>query len=314
MKYIISYIAAMTVSVLVIPLAICTLRMSDSGGKEDFGGENVRVLMADTGKVVTQTMDEYLVGVVAAEMPAAFDTQALMAQAVAARTYALQKMKSSSSPTHSNADVCTDFRHCQAYITEEKAKTNWGKNASENYKKCKNAVVQTSGEIMVYDGEPIKAVFHSSSSGQTENASDVWGSDVPYLTSVKSPGEQLCPSHKSEVTVSEDEFKSALSKKYNVDFSGSFIGKTERSKSGLVKTIAVGDKTIKGTQMRELFGLRSANFKIERTGGNIVFKVSGNGHGVGMSQYGAQYLATHGYDYKRILKKYYSGAQLEKIY
>ena len=314
LKYIFSWIAFLLVLLFVIPLSLAGLS-GDGKGEYDIADDSkkISVLLKESGEKKTMTLSDYLVGVVAAEMPASFEYEALKAQAVAARTYAVSKLKNDNAKSeHNGADMCSDFAHCQAYISQKTAAKNWGKNASEYLKKCKNAVNETSGEIMEYDGQPIKAVFHSSSSGKTENARDVWGGDVPYLVSVTSPGEEACPSHESEVSVPLDEFKSKISAKFATDFSKEIIGKAQYNKSGSVQGISVGGVSIRGTQMRSLFNLRSACFKAEVRDGRVVFKVTGNGHGVGMSQYGANYLAAHGYDYEKILKKYYSGAYLVK--
>ena len=166
---------------------------------------------------------------------------------------------------------------------------------------------------MIYNNEPIKAVFHSTSNGRTQNASDVWEGDVPYLMSVESPGEELSPSYKSELVKSVDEFKKAF-KDYNVGFGKTLIGKINRSESGSVKTIEIGDKIFKGTEIRSIFGLRSASFDVKVSGEKITFYVTGNGHGVGMSQYGANFLASTGSKYKDILKKYYTGVEIINIY
>lgn len=305
MKYIIFWVAFLMIFLVVFPIMLFVPKTVNDN-KKDIG---VSVLFHETGEVKNMMLEEYLFGVLMAEMPAKFEIEALKSQAVAARTYTLNKIKSQSvSAEHNGADICTDFSHCQAYVSKEQYQKS-NKNASENLKKFKKAISTTSGEIVVYNNEPIKAVFHSTSSGKTENASDVWDGDVPYLVSVESPGEELSPSYKSEVVKSVDEFKDAF-KNYNVNFGKSLIGKIKRSESGAVKTIEIGDKTFKGTQLRTIFGLRSACFEVKVSGEKITFYVTGNGHGVGMSQYGANYLASNGYDYKEILKKYYSGVEI----
>lgn len=315
MKYIFSWVAFLAVLFIILPIGISGIFFN--GDEAITNGDLPRkicLLNTKTGKKENMEFEKYILGVVMAEMPATFDSEALKAQSVAARTYALAKMKSESGiMAHRGADVCDDFAHCQAYITEKKAKSNWNKNASEYLKKCKNAVDDTEGEIMIYDGEPIKAVFHSSSSGKTENARDVWGGSVDYLVSVESPGERECPSHESEVSVGIEDFKEKVKKEYKADFSKEIIGEAEYNDSGSVKSLSVGTVRIKGTEIRKMFDLRSTSFKAEVVGDKVIFRVVGNGHGVGMSQYGANYLAKSGYDYKQILKRYYSGVEIEKI-
>lgn len=315
MKYTISWIAFLAVIIFIIPLLLNAFFPGEKPRVNDFSDSGrVRVFIAGENRTESMPLDEYLVGVVSAEMPASFEYQALKAQAVAARTYALSKINSAvGAQSHSGADVCTDSAHCQAYICEADAKRNWGKNASKYYEKCKNAVLETSGEIMIYDSEPIKAVFHSSSSGRTENSEDVWGGEIPYLRSVQSPGEEACPSHKSEVVKSLDEFKRIILSKYKVDFSKEIIGKCIRTEGGAVESLSIGGAAIKGTELRSVFSLKSACFDVSVDGDKVIFTVIGNGHGVGMSQYGANYLALHGYDYKQILKKYYTGISFENI-
>ncbi len=315
MKYIFFWIAFLVVLFIMLPIGISGIFFK--GNEVISNGDLPReicLLNTKTGKKENMEFEKYILGVVMAEMPATFDSEALKAQSVAARTYALSKMKSERGiSTHHGADVCDDFAHCQAYVTMKKAMSNWGKNASECLEKCKNAVRDTEGEVMLYDGEPIKAVFHSSSSGKTENARDVWGGNVDYLVSVESPGERECPSHESEVSVEIKAFKEKVKKEYKADFSKEIIGEVMYNESGSVKSLSVGTVKIKGTEIRKMFNLRSACFKAEVTDDMVIFKVVGNGHGVGMSQYGANYLAKSGYDYMQILKRYYNGVEIEKI-
>ncbi len=315
MKYIISWVAILSIALILIPMGVNLILCNQppSEIKTDVV-RNIKVLMSENNEIKTMDINEYIVGVVAAEMPATFEVEALMAQAVAARTYTVSRLKETAhSKVHKGADICTDPSHCQAYISQKDACAKWDKNASEYLKKCKKAVYDTSDVIMVYEDEPVKAVFHSSSSGLTECAADVWGGDVPYLVSVESPGEEKCPSHKSKVTVSVSEFKKIVSKKYNVDFSGRIIGASVKTDGGMVKELEVGNIKIKGTEIRSMFKLRSACFEVRVDEKNIVFDVVGNGHGVGMSQYGANYLASVGYDYKQILKKYYTGIEFSAL-
>lgn len=311
MKYIILWVAFLGALLIAFPLSVNLLFFEKSGSNEnDENFKKITVYFADEDTVKTMDLNEYILGVVSAEMPASFEYEALKAQAVAARTYTINKIENNTvSKEHKGADICTDFYHCQAYTTSEDACKKWSENARNYLKKCKNAVKETGDTIMVYDGEVVKAVFHSSSSGKTENAENVWGGSVPYLVSVDSPGEELCPSHKSMVSVSVKDFKKTVSEKYNVDFEKNIIGKIKKTSSGSVEYIEIGNLKIKGTDIRTMFGLRSACFDVKINDGNVTFDVTGNGHGVGMSQYGANYLASLGYDYEQILKKYYTGVK-----
>ena len=271
--------------------------------------KTVKVYFKDEDVIREMDFEEYIKGVVTAEMPASFELEALKAQAVAARSYTLHKLKGGKEDN--GADVCTDFSHCQAYITDEKARKNWGNEADSNFKKISQAINETRGKIMEYDGEVVTAVFHSTSSGETESAIDVWGGDVPYLTAVKSEGEHLSPKYLSTVTVGIDVFKEKLKEENeNVDFSKPSIGNIERSDSGGIKNIVLYGENFKGTRIRSLFSLRSANFDMSIDNENVIFNVKGNGHGVGMSQYGANYMASTGKKYDEILLSYYTGVKI----
>ncbi|MDN0031924.1 stage II sporulation protein D [Oscillibacter ruminantium] len=275
---------------------------------ETDGSYTIRVLKGD--KVETMTMGEYLQGVVRAEMPASFEQQALCAQAVAARTYTLYKMASGGN--HGDlADICTDHTCCQAYLDKETATKNWGDNA-ENYEaKVENAVSLTDGQTILYDGVPVLAVFHSSSAGQTKKSGEVWTSDLPYLQSVSSPEGEGVPNYYSRVEFTFAEFKKLFMAAYpEADLSGrvsGWFGERKVSEDGNVDSVTVGGVSVRGTQMRTIFSLRSTTFETEIQDGKIVFFVTGYGHGVGMSQYGAQQMAKDGSGWKDIITHYYTG-------
>lgn len=283
---------------------------SDEPGEDEL--TTLRVAMED-GSVEDMTMADYLWSVVAAEMPAAFTAEALKAQAITARTYALWKM-AEGNVDHPDADVCTDITCCQAYITPEQAAANWGNAAAVYKQKIASAVRSTNGQIITYEGEPIQAVFFSSAAGRTEDAVAVWGTDVPYLIGVDSPEGADVPNYETEVTLSAGEVKGLVLAQYpGADLSGSagnwFKNRTLTA-SGRVDTIDVGGITMKGTEVRTLFGLRSACFAVEATGDAVTFRVTGYGHGVGMSQYGANALAKEGKTCEEILKWYYTGVKI----
>lgn len=253
----------------------------------------------------TMNMEDYLVGVVAAEMPAAFESEALKAQAVAARTYALYK---SASGGH-DADVCTDFSHCQAYLKDEEMRSNWGDEYDFYFNKIKSAVYDTKGEFLTYNEEPIMAVFHSMGGGQTQNSGDVWGTQMPYLVSVPSPGEEAATNYLSTVTLTFDEFKNTILKKYPHAKLASYLDVSQPAltESGHVKSMVIGSVSISGSELRTMFNLRSTRFIISFSDNNVTFNVTGYGHGVGMSQYGANAMAKEGKTYKEILSHYYKG-------
>ena len=267
------------------------------------------------GKVVSLPLDEYLQGVVAAEMPALFPEEALKAQAVAARTYTMKRASEPPAASHKGAMVCDDPGHCKAYRPLSGFTANWGASGSEYSEKIKAAVADTDGEILLYDGSPISAVFHSSSAKKTEAAAGVWGRDVPYLQSVESVGDEEAPNYESVVSVSLAEFQKKVRENYpNATFGDRVpFGDAVRSDGGSVKTLAVGGVNITGQKLREMFSLRSANFTVTLEGETVVFRTVGYGHGVGMSQYGARGLALQGMEYREILAHYYTGVALGKI-
>lgn len=297
MKRVLIVLIAVIFATLFIPLIIVSLLSGTNGEKE-----TVSVYIKSEDRVAEMDIDEYLAGVVAAEMPSDFETEALRAQAVAARTYLYSHIaeaeKGNIAEEHQGAVICTDSTHCQAWT-------------SDAARKVKRAVKDTKNQIMTYDGEPISAVFHSTSSGYTEAAADVWGADVPYLQSVESEGDLHSPKYTSEVNISTEDFKSIISANVEgADWSGDLYGNIVRSDAGGIKTIDVGGCTIKGTELRTFFDLNSTNVEFTEQDGNITMNVKGYGHGVGMSQYGANYLAGEGKSYEEILKTYYTGIEI----
>lgn len=312
MKKIFTFVLAVLFAVVILPSVVVML----TGGKsedntEKDGGETKISVLTQSGAVKEFEIEEYLYGVLAGEMPASFHSEALKAQAVAARTYIINKHENGDSD-HPGADVCTDSTHCKAYLDSEGIKEKLGENWEKDFGgKIKDAVNATKGEIAVYDGKAIEAVFHSTGSGMTENAKDVWGNDVPYLRSVESPGDTLSPKYYSEITVSKDEFKKIISDAAGRDLAP-YAGEAVLNESGSVKTIDLGGEIFKGTAVRQMFSLPSANFDIENEEDHFVFKCRGRGHGVGMSQYGAEYFAENGMSYKDILKTYYKGVEIVK--
>ena len=281
--------------------------------------DTVTVYIKAENKTEKMNLNQYLKEVVAAEMPAEFNEEALKAQAVAARTYLVNRIrkyeKSGIPEEHHGAYICTDCTHCKAWIREKERKELWGEENSDKYwKKISDAVDDTNGLIITYNGEPIEAVFHSTSSGYTENAADVWGGNVDYLVSVKSEGDENSPKYSSEKTFTIDEFKAVAQNHIaDVNWDSSIIGNIVRSDAGGIKTIEIGGKTVKGSDFRFMYGLQSTNAYITTDDKNVIISVKGYGHGVGMSQYGADYLAGEGKGFEEILKTYYSGVEFEKV-
>lgn len=293
-----------------------------------FRHENVQedpdapAVLPESGKAVTilidgelQEMDlnEYLWGVVAAEMPASFELEALKAQAVAARTYSLNK--AGQAANHPEADLCTDHTCCQAWISREKAQANWGDNAQTYTDKITRAVAETNGEVALYEGALISALYHSSSTDTTQDAVAVWGGNVPYLKSVPSPEGEEVPDYHSTVTYPSQECKDRiLSAKPEAVLEGdpaNWFTNAVYSDGGSVLTIDLGGVTVSGHEARTIFDLRSASFTVETTPDSVTFSVTGYGHGVGMSQYGANAMAAEGKTYQEILQHYYTGITVE---
>lgn len=278
------------------------------GGRLD-GEVLLRVL--HRGVVEEMDLGTYLVGVVRAEMPASFEQEALKAQTVAARTYTLHKLAVGGNHGGS-ADLCTDHTCCQAWLDEETARAGWGADAEAFEEKVEAAVKETDGQAVLYDGEPILAVFHSSSAGRTRAAGEVWMNDLPYLQPVDSPedGESI-PNYYSRVEFGAEDFrKTMLAAKPEADLSGApseWLRDVVTDEAGSVETVKVGGVAVKGTELRSILGLRSACFSWEAEKDALVFFVTGYGHGVGMSQYGARAMAAEGADYREILMHYYTG-------
>ena len=279
------------------------------GGSRD---REVRLRVLHEGEVIEMDLGTYLMGVVRAEMPASFEPEALKAQAVAARTYTLYKL--SAGGNHGDGvDICTNHACCQAWRDEETAAGNWGDEREAFQEKVERAVRETDGLVVLYEGEPILAVFHSSSAGLTRAAEDVWLSDVPYLQPVSSPEDGAAiPDYYSRVEISTEEFCRLAKQRYpEADLSGepdTWLKNAVTDAKGSVVTVSLGGETVKGGEMRALLGLRSACFTWEAEPDRLIFFVTGYGHGVGMSQYGAEAMAAEGADFREILTHYYTGA------
>lgn len=271
--------------------------------------ETLRVLRG--GEVEEMALQDYLVGVVAGEMPASFPPEALKAQAVAARSYALY---CAASGKHQDADVCTEPGCCQAWLDGESMRQNWGEDYEENLARVRAAVEDTAGESLCYRGEPVFAAFHASSAGATEDCGAVWNPQ-PYLISVDSPETARdVPGYISSLRCAPIDFRDVILSAYpQADFSGpeeEWIGELRRDSSGRVSAAVLGGVEIPGKELRRLFSLRSTAFTLDYREGDFLFTVTGSGHGVGMSQYGAMVMARDGADYREILAHYYPGTEL----
>lgn len=271
--------------------------------------ETIKVYMSEEKKVKEFTIDDYIFGVVAAEMPALYSDEALKAQAVAAYTYALYKSEQNSLEEY---DITDNFHTDQAFISKEKATEKWGEDAAKYEEKIRNAIKSVRGKKITHNGKPILSVYHAISSGKTESALNVWGGNYDYLVAVESLGDKLSPNYLSTAQFSAEEIKTKLSSL--AEFSGeaaNYFSEITRTESGTVKTIKVCGKEVEGSSIRSALDLKSANFEVSFSDDKFNFTVVGYGHGIGMSQYGAHYMAMQGSTYDQILKHYYSGCEIE---
>lgn len=279
-------------------------------------GRVVRLLEED-GSVTQLTMEEYLWRVVAAEMPANFEPEALKAQACAARTYTVRQQEMQTTK-HEQGDICTDSHCCQAYITREEAALRWGLNAGEYTHKIEQAVTETDGLGILYQDVPIQALFFSSAPGRTTDAVEVWGNSVDYLKSVESPEGEEVPNYRTQVTLTAQEVKKRVLERYPAaDLSGgeeNWFQNINRGESSAVSSLKLGGVTLTGSQARNLFELRSPAFSVSWDGEHFIFDVTGYGHGVGMSQYGANAMARKGETFRAILEWYYAPAQVAALW
>lgn len=274
---------------------------------------DVTLTIQDGDTTEQMTLERYLTGVVRGEMPASFEMEALRAQAAAERSYVYYQLAAGRKDAHPDADFCTDHTCCSAYLSETAAKEKWGGDFAPWNTRVEQAVSDTDGQVVLYNGRPILAVFHSSSAGRTAAAGDVWSGDLPYLVSVDSPeGEETVPNYYSTVTFTAAEAKEKLLTAHpELKLSGTpdrWFGAAAENGSGRVETVSVGGTDIEGTELRRIFGLRSACFTVAADSESVTFRVTGYGHGVGMSQYGANQLAREGKTWQEILEWYYTGA------
>ncbi|MBE5822021.1 MAG: stage II sporulation protein D [Clostridiales bacterium] len=292
----------------------------------EYEGENilVNVYLADTNETITMDLEEYIKGVVAAEMPASYEIEALKAQAIVARTYTIDKIISNrqfGNSNHPNSDICSDINDCQAYISKVERMKKWeqaGSNEIELWNKIEEAVNTTRKQIITYNGQPIKAFFHANSGGKTENVELVWsGEPIDYLKSVETMGENNFSSYSSNAQYSYQEFTEIIKKKYSnfeIDFNNNnCIEILEKSDSNRILRIKIGNIELSGVDVRTMFSLKSTNFEIKLDGNKVYFSVTGYGHGVGMSQNGANALALSGKKCFEIISHYYTNVEITSL-
>ena len=282
------------------------------------GNNKAKIYMEDNEKILDVNVEDYVIGVVASEMPINFNEEALKAQAVAARTYYYSKRLENCTKAH-GGEICSST-HCQVYMNKEDRLNSWPKDKGEEYwDRAVNAVNSTKDEVLTYNGKIIMhPQFFAVSSGKTESFADVFSEDIPYLKSIESLGEDIAPKYKSNIELSLEDFTSKVNNTFReANLKANDLANEVRiisnTDGGSVKKIKLGDVEIKGTDFRKLFNLNSANFNVSINKSRVVIDCTGYGHGVGMSQWGARVMADKGADYKEILKHYYTGIEIKKI-
>ena len=270
-------------------------------------GMNVRVKREQTNTIEVVPFEDYVVGVLAGEMPVNFELEALKAQAVAARTYVMKKMSDNRNKDYDIVDTVQN----QVYISDEELKDKWKDKYQERINKVKRAVLETKGEYLSYNGKVIEAFFFSTSVGKTENSEEVFKESLPYLRSVDSTwDEEVSPVFNDSKEYSLQEFFERLNLKYSDQIDVEVLNTTSTCR---IKNIKINGKKFTGSEVYKNLNLRSTFFEINQVGSNVIINTKGYGHGVGMSQYGALAMAKKGYKYNEILKYYYQNVQIEKI-
>lgn len=271
----------------------------------------VKVMNASSKNITEISLEDYLLGVVACEMSASYHEEAIKAQIIAAHTL-LEHSKSTNNESLNGADISDSSATHQGYLTMDEQKEKWGENYEKNVEKIKKCIEEVKNLTIQYNGKPITAAFHAISNGRTENSSDVWGGDYPYLISVPSDGDKFSPSYLTESAFSCDDFKEIITKQGATlsENPSEWVGEIKTTSTGMVSEIKIGDKVFKGTDIRKYFSLKSSTFECSFKDDTFIFKVKGYGHGVGMSQYGANYMAQQGLNYKEILLHYYPNTEI----
>lgn len=280
------------------------------------------VLLYDraTDKVLRLSQREYVLGAVCSEMPPSFHPEAIKAQAVAAHSYVLrcrEQERQSPTPSLHGAALAIDTSRREGYVSEAAAREMYGDRFDLYYTMMKETVAEVEDEILLYDGQPIVAAYHAISAGHTENASNVWTGSADYLVAVESPGDRLSPGFETTETFTRDEAAARLSEAYPgitlPENPEDWFSDVTRSGSGYITRVRIGETELSGQDLRSLFGLRSSFLSIEYRDNVFVFTATGYGHGVGLSQYGADYMGRQGASYREILAHYYTGASLARL-
>lgn len=315
---------AVAVIMLLTPLASISFRNTDEEYDTDASGETVTqiaateddtisVFMSAQEKTEEMDMRDYIIGTVAAEMPASYETEALKAQALAAVTYAEYLKKNGSNEETGGAVISDDSSTHQGYMTKDEMREKWGDAFDVYYNKIADAVDDVIDKVITYENQPVMAAYHAISTGYTESAENLWGEAVPYLVSVESEGDRYSSRYSTTVTLTEDELRQILQENnVKCDSDNDEIKINHVTDSGTVTEITVFGKEMTGMELRTLLAMRSPSFDVECEDGVYTFSVKGYGHGVGMSQYGADWYAKQGYSYEEIIGHYYTGTQISE--
>ena len=303
-KILLAVVGILTVILLIVTFSVKEMikPIPIEEGKEPIV---IRLLNESDGSITNINLEDYIIGVVAAEMPASFESEALKAQAIAARTYAMYKKET----RNLEYDLIMGTKD-QAYKNNQALLAQWGLNFFKYYLKIREAVIDTQGKVLTYDGQVINAFYFSMSNGYTENSELVFKQDLPYLNSVPSSWDnESIENYRYTTTISREDFCSSL----EISCDTITITNIERSNSNRILNITINDKTFSGTEVRTKLGLRSTDFDMEISSNEIKITTRGYGHGVGMSQYGANGMAKEGYSYEEILKHYYQNTEISVL-
>ena len=294
-----------TVIIILIPFIIITILLKDENKYIKFKINNNIKVKREDNSVIAVDFEKYIIGVVAAEMPANFDIEALKAQSVAARTYILKKLENN----NKEYDILDSVLN-QVYLDENQMKNKWKDDYEKYYSKIKNAVDSTKGQYLTYKGDIIDAFFFSTSSGKTENSEEVFTQKLPYLRSVDSAWDEISPAFNEINTFSLEDFYKKLNLQYNSNLNIKILEKTS---TGRVKKLSINNIDFSADTIKKTFNLKSTFFEINNDNETVYIKTKGYGHGVGMSQYGAQAMALKGYKYDKILKYYYQNVNISNL-
>ena len=296
-----------TLLVIIIPFLFVKIFVQIDEIKFNYITNNtIRVKNEKTNQIITLPFEEYIKGVVAGEMPATFELEALKAQAVASRSYAMYQMTATKDKDY---DVLNTTAN-QVYLTDQELKNNWKNEYEQKINKINKAITETTGEYLTYKGQIVNAMFFSTSTGKTENSEEVFVSALPYLRSVDSKWDEASPVYTDTYTFDLKDFYSKLSLPYNENLK---IEITAKTSTGRIKKLKINDQELNGRDLATKLSLRSNYFTITQNNDKITINTKGFGHGVGMSQYGANGMAKEGYKYDQILKHYYQNTEIKKI-